>query len=121
MVGIELQLTKDKATIVGGNVSIQRLIGLEVQLTAYSADVEDLRLDTHRSAALERSGYFFHQPREKFIHQSIETTLQESAASSDTPSHANSQLILTPPSTSPRFESPLSGSSPLTQRQKEQV
>ncbi|KAM0510850.1 hypothetical protein ACHAPE_010476 [Trichoderma viride] len=88
VVGIELQLTKDKATIVGGNISTRRLASLEAQLAALSADVKDLRLtltdpqplSTPTSPnSLEKSPYT----------NSIEAMLLESEASSDTSSDAS--------------------------------
>lgn len=121
VVGIELQLTKEKATIVDGNVSTERFASLEAQLTALSADIKSLGLTITQpqplstpessSTSLEKSSYT----------SSVEAMLLASEASSDTSSDTDSQLILTPPSASPRSESPLSRNSPLSQRRKEQM
>lgn len=117
---IELQLTKDKATIAGGNVSTQRLASFETQLTALSADVEDLRLTPTDPQPLGIRDTFSTSLEKISYTNYIEAMLLESEISSDTSSDAGSQLILIP-STSPRSESPLSGNPPLAHRHKEQM
>lgn len=120
VVGIELQLTKYTTSTSDGDTSTERLAGLEAQLAALSADVESLRLTTPYRQPLSSSGTPLTSLENSSYSSSVEAMLLESDAWSDTSSDVASQLILTPPSESPRPESPLPADS-LSQRRQERM
>lgn len=89
VIGVELQLTKDKV-IVGDNLSTQRLASLEAQLTALSADVEDLRLTITYPQPLSTTGTSSTSLEKSSYPNSIEAILLESKVSSATSTDADS-------------------------------